>query len=257
MEFDYHVHSNYSDGFFLPRMVRAAADAGLSGVGFADHCNVSERERARREKRAYGFNLDMTYGRRREAIERLREEYDLAIYDAVEMDYDPREEERIAAFLADAGFDYAVGSVHAVDGRNVQRASLFEDASEAERRDVVDTYYDALVALVESELFDVAAHVDLLERTEPLRGYATEGHYERVADAFERSCTIPELNAGRVLRDYGEFHPAPRFLDLLHERGVPVTLGTDSHSPRQLRERVDTIREYLGDADWDPATLDV
>ncbi|PSP51405.1 histidinol-phosphatase, partial [Halobacteriales archaeon QH_3_68_24] len=27
--YDYHVHSNYSDGRFLGRMVRAAVDAGL------------------------------------------------------------------------------------------------------------------------------------------------------------------------------------------------------------------------------------
>jgi len=41
---DYHVHSNYSDGRFLFQMVRAADEAGLDGVGFADHCTVTERE---------------------------------------------------------------------------------------------------------------------------------------------------------------------------------------------------------------------
>lgn len=257
MEFDYHVHSNYSDGFLLPVMVRTAQEAGLSGVGFADHCTVSDRPQSERFKRMFGFNLDVTYERRREGIEHVREEADVEVYDAVEMDYDPRDEHRIAAFLDDAGFDYALGSVHAVDGRNVQRDSEFADDTEGERRAVVDAYYDNLVDLIDSELFEVAAHVDLLERTEPLRGYATAEQYERVADAFERSRTIPELNAGRVLRDYGEFHPAPTFLDVLHDRDIPVTLGTDSHSPGQFDRRVEHVRAYLGDADWEPATLDL
>jgi len=59
--YDYHVHTTYSDGSFLEEMVDAAAAAGLDGVGIADHCNVSGDERARRYKRALGFNLDVTY----------------------------------------------------------------------------------------------------------------------------------------------------------------------------------------------------
>jgi len=39
--YDYHVHTNYSDGAFLSRMVDAATDAGTRRVGITDHCNVS------------------------------------------------------------------------------------------------------------------------------------------------------------------------------------------------------------------------
>lgn len=95
---DYHVHSTYSDGTGLPRIVAAAEKAGLEAIGFSDHCNVSERESAIHEKYEQGFNLDMTYERRREAIEGLCERTELTIYDAVELDYDPRDEGPIRAF---------------------------------------------------------------------------------------------------------------------------------------------------------------
>ena len=101
---DYHVHSSYSDGEFLGWMVETAADAGLDGVGFADHCNVSERDHLQQYKRRFGFNLDVTYERRREAIEGLREEHDIRIYDAVEVDYHSADEAEIRAFLEDADF---------------------------------------------------------------------------------------------------------------------------------------------------------
>jgi len=254
---DYHVHSNYSDGSFLYRMTEAAAEAGLEGVGFADHCNVSAREPQRREKRLFGFTLDATYERRRSAIERLREWFDIRVFDAVEMDYVPDERDRIAAFLEEAAFDYAVGSVHTVDDVNVQAARPFRDASEAERRAVVEGYYDAVVDLIESELFAVAAHLDLPERNSQLRGLATGEQYERVADALAGSRTVPELNAGRVLREYGEFHPADPFLAALRERGVEMTLGTDSHDPEEIQPRMEVAREFARERGFELAELDV
>ncbi|QWC20484.1 PHP domain-containing protein [Halorubrum sp. 2020YC2] len=243
--YDYHAHTNYSDGAFLRWMVDAAADAGLDGVGFADHCNVSPESNARRRKRAFGFNLDLTHERRREAIEAVREDAAVDVFDAVEMDYDPAHEDAIAAFLDEAGFDYAVGSVHELDGANVHTRPHFADKPESERRALVDRYFEKLVALVESELFAIAAHPDLIERNPHLRGFATEDHYAAVADALRDSRTVPGINAGRLLDDYGEFHPAPAFLDRLVDAGVDVTVGTDSHEPDAIAPRVREIEAEL------------
>ena len=253
--YDYHVHSNYSDGRFLFRMARAADEAGLDGVGFADHCNVSARDPMQEAKRHLGFNLDETYERRREAIDSLQDSFDVTIFDAVEMDYDPRDEAAIADFLDEADFDYAIGSVHHLEDVNVHFEGYFAEKTEDERRALVDDYYENLVALVDSELFDVAAHIDLLERNPVLRGYATEDHYERVARAFAESRTIPEINGGRVLRDYGEFHPAPSFREMLAAHDVPFTVGSDSHDPEALRECTPVLAEFFEDSGHDPVRV--
>ena len=253
---DYHVHSNYSDGVFMGRMVRAAADAGLDGVGFADHCNVSEREHLRRYKRRFGFNLDVTYERRRAAIEEYAAEHELRVFDAVEVDYHPADEERIRSFLAEADFEYAVGSVHEIDEANVHW-DYFADLSEDEQRGAVDEYFDHLVALVESELFDIVAHPDIIERNPALRGYATEDHYRAVAAALADASAVPEINAGRIDREYGQFHPKPTFLSVLAEYDVPVTLGTDAHSPAELHERVPRLHERASEAPVETVELAV
>ncbi|RXK46333.1 histidinol-phosphatase HisJ family protein [Halorientalis pallida] len=255
MDRDYHVHSTYSDGRFLFQMVRAATEAGLAGVGIADHCNVSNREEIKEQKHQLGFNLDETYERRREAIQRLREESEVEIYDGVEMDYHPEEEDAIRAFLGEAEFQYTIGSVHYLDGVNVHVEPYYAEQSESDRRAAVDRYFDHLVALIESELFDVAAHVDLVERNPALRGLATERHYRRVAEAFADSPTIPELNAGRALAEYGEFHPSPAFLDVLAEYDIPITVGSDAHQPEEIGERHPHIDRYLEARGIEPATL--
>ncbi|WP_135661969.1 PHP domain-containing protein [Halorhabdus rudnickae] len=254
---DYHVHTTYSDGDLLPRMVGAAEEAGLDGVGFADHCNVFGTEGARAYRDAFGFNLDLTYERRRRAIERSRNRTDLRIYDAVEMDYHPDYEDEIEAFLSDAGFQYAIGSVHAVDGANVHDREHFGRLSTAEREGAVETYVDRVCALVDSELFDVAAHVDLVERNPALRGLLTADQYRRIADALKKSRTVPEINAGRVLDDYGEFHPSDPFVQTLLDAGVEFTIGSDAHEPGALIDSVDRLADTVAERDLPVIELDV
>ncbi|WP_255151947.1 PHP domain-containing protein [Halorarius halobius] len=245
MTVDYHTHTNYSDGSVPMSMIRAAEEAGLDGIGFADHCVVTTDEWLQTVKRAWGFNLDATYERRREGLAALRDHADVRLFDAVEMDYKPRDESEVAVFLDDAGFDYAVGSVHELDGTNVHNEGHFVDKSDAERERLVDAYFDDLVALVESELFDVAAHLDLVERNEALRGLATESQYRRVAAALEASSTVPELNAGRVRDDDGEIHPVPGFMDVLLEYDVEFVLGSDAHEPEDIDPCVAALEKFV------------
>ena len=256
--YDYHVHSTYSDGSFLGWMVGAAAEAGLDGVGIADHLVVSDRGQQRQRRRRDGLNLDRTHDRRRAAIEDVREDHDITVFDAAEVDYHPADEAAIRAFLAEAEFDYTVGSVHLVDGVNVHVADPGDPAA------YVDRYVELVAAMVESELFAIAGHVDLPERNPNLRGAFDDDHYRRLADAFARSRTVPEVNAGRSNRDLehpaasvaeGFFHPLPDFLAALRERDVRVVAGTDAHEPSDLVERVDLLEERFADAGLEPATI--
>ncbi|WP_136688289.1 PHP domain-containing protein [Halorhabdus amylolytica] len=254
---DYHVHTTYSDGDLLPRMVAAAEDAGLDGVGFADHCNVFETEGARAYRDAFGFNLDLTYERRRGAIERWRDRTDLRIYDGVEMDYHPDYEGDIREFLADANFQYAIGSVHAVDGANVHDREHFGGLSTAEREAAVETYVDRVCSLIDSELFDVAAHIDLVERNPALRGLMADDHYRRITDGLSGSDTVPEINAGRVLEDYGEFHPRDPFVETLLDAGVGFTIGSDAHEPGVLIDSVDRLEDVVAERGLPVVELDL
>jgi histidinol-phosphatase (PHP family) len=243
--YDYHVHSLYSDGGRFEPMLSAAVDAGLSAVGFADHCNLSEKPRWRGDRARYHRNFDLTYERRREAIQDLREEFDITVYDAVEMDYEPEIETKIESFLGEANFDYALGSVHYVGDTAVFPYDSFTDTTEAQRREFVDTYYDHVVSLIESELFEIAAHVDIVEAHPQLSGLTTCAHAEAVADALEASRTVPELNAGRFDNSDrpADFHPEGRVFEMLLDREIDFVVGTDAHQPEDFPERVAGLRE--------------
>lgn len=230
-------------------MLDAATDVNLEVVGVADHCSVSSHEPLVEARDNLGFALDMTYERRRRAIERFNDERAVTVIDAVEMDYTPGEEAAIGTFLDEADFTYALGSVHHLEDVNIHVTDHFANRPAQERESLVEEYFDKLISLIDSELFAVAAHPDLIERTPPLRGFATEAQYERVAKAFASSRTVPELNAGRALRSYGSVHPTKSFRDALASHDVPVVLGTDAHRPNELRQRVRYLRGFLENND--------
>jgi histidinol-phosphatase (PHP family) len=244
MRTDVHTHTTFSDGSELSAMIAAAEDAGLDGMGLTDHCIVTDDSFGRRTR----YDLVETYERRRELIETAREEADITVYDAAEMSYVERDVDSIRTFLETAGFDYTIGSVHFAGEYDYTRDAPYVDESDETRRTAVERYYDAVVSLVESELFDVLGHLDLPERREALRGHSRPRDYERVAAALAESRTVPEINAGRINRSLDRFHPNPSMFSRFDDHGVGFVLGSDSHRPDELTDRVPALREGIDDA---------
>jgi histidinol-phosphatase (PHP family) len=249
---DLHAHTTYSDGSPLPGMVAAAERRGLDALGLTDHCIVVADDFGRRDR----YDLVETYERRREAIDRHRDRTDVTLYDAAEVSYVAGAERETRAFLAAADFDYTIGSVHFAGPYDYTSGGDYAEVGPETRRAAVERYYDAVVAAVESGLFDVLGHLDLPEREPSLRGHSTQSDYERVAAALAESDVVPEINAGRVHRSLGRVHPNPAMLETFREAGVPFVLGTDSHAPAQLDERVAPLREVVADHDVPLAPLD-
>lgn len=251
MHTDVHTHTTFSDGSDLDTMIDAAEQAGLTGLGITDHCLVTDDSFGRRAQ----YDLVETYTQRRDVIDAARAETDLTLYDAAEMSYVEADEARLSAFLDEADFAYTIGSVHFAGPYSYTSGSQYAQLDDDERRAAVQRYYDAIVALIESDLFDVLGHLDLPERVGYLRRYTTRDDYERVAAALADSTIVPELNAGRVNRSLGRPHPDPAMLDVFREYDVQFVLGTDSHRPHEIQERVPVLRRVAREYDLETVDL--
>lgn len=240
IRYDLHTHTTYSDGWAWQEMAATAAETGLDGIGFTDHCPVVADDFGRRER----YDFPDTYLERRTEFAEAAAETDLTVLDGAEVNYDPRVEDEIAAFLDEAGFAYTIGSVHGTETAHIPDAE-FADADRDDRRAAIDTYVDWQVSLIESELFDVLGHLDLPQRNPAIRDLMTAADHERLADALAASRTVPELNAGRLNRSLGTVHPDPEFLGIYADRDVPFVIGTDSHAPDQLAERIALLADVL------------
>lgn len=239
VRYDLHTHTTYSDGYEWSEMALAAEEAGLEAIGFADHCPVVSDEFGRREM----YDFTETYPERRAEFEAATGN-GIRVLDAAEINYDPRREEALETFVDAASFDYTIGSVHYAGEYYITHPDL-ADAPEKRRQDAVDTYVEWQVALIESELFDIVSHLDVVQRSPQLRGLMERSHYVRLADALATSSTVPELNAGRLDRSYGAIHPHPDWLDVFAERDITFVVGTDAHAPDQLPARLELLEAQI------------
>lgn len=254
--FDYHVHTQYSDGDNLHTYESAVDELDLDGIGFADHALYTTDPNLREFRTWLGHVFDKIYPERREALERFEKETGVTTYDGVELDYFSWQEDELRQFLADAGFDYVVGSIHYYkDNANLMHNAYFESLSDTELDTVVEEYFNELVSLIDSGLADIVAHPDLFERNPYLRGRATTEQYKRVAEALKDSDAVPEINAGRVHRDLGQLHPVEPFRRVLDEYNIDFVFSTDAHTSDQLVSRRETIQNT--DLDVGRTTLDL
>jgi len=257
--FDFHIHTEYSDGMHLIYILNDAREAGLESIGLVDHAVVTTDETLQQHKQNLAHVFDQIYKLRRKAINYYQQQTEIKIYDGIECDFQIADEEVIKNFLQSANFDYTIGSVHYVEGENIQFSEAFEGYTEDELNAVVNEYYDQLEQMIRSELFDIAAHPDLIERNPRTAGRTSPSHTEQITSAFQESETIPEFNAGRInIKSFNDFHPKDPLREALLDAGIAFTLGSDSHSRGEIQSRNTELAQLQEQFEFDlvrPADL--
>jgi histidinol-phosphatase (PHP family) len=165
----------------------------------------------------------------------VREQTDLRL--GIEADFVPGSEDRMANLLQARDFDYVVGSVHFLrDGAvDMEDYSVWDSGRSVE--EIWRRYFQTIGESAASGLFDILAHPDLVkywgrERPQPegdLRRY-----YELAVDAIAESGAAVELSTAGLRKRVGEMYPAPAFLEMCVEAGVPVALSSDAHRPEDV-----------------------
>ena len=153
---DYHVHSLHSfDGqSSVDEMCSQASQMGLAEIGFCEHVDFTPN----------GLGL-VDYDRYSEDIDRARSRYGskLIIRKGIELDYNCTYHSQIDAWLDGKKFDYLVGSNHYADHFMFESGQSLGISPDA----MIRNYYTRVRDAVESRLFNVIAHLDIVRNFVP------------------------------------------------------------------------------------------
>jgi histidinol-phosphatase (PHP family) len=266
---DYHLHlrpdghdasvAEYHTEANVERYRSAAAERGIGELGVSEHIY---RFRQALELWRHPFWEQYAHDDLDEYCGFVRERTDLRL--GIEMDFVPGAEDRTASLLEARDFDYVVGSVHflregAVDMDDFSVWSSGRSVEEIWRR-----YFQTIAESAASGLFDIVAHPDLVKYWGPAhpptnapagasRGSAgrplPEGdlrrYYEPAVEAIAEAGVAVEVSTAGLRKPVREIYPAPPFLEMCVQAGVPVALSSDAHRPEDVGADYDQALEIL------------
>ena len=252
---DYHVHLRPDELEHTPataftqanaeRYRTVASERGIDELGVAEHVY---RFGAALDVWDHPLWREFAHDDLDEYCRFVREETDLKL--GIEADFIPGREDRMRSLLEAREWDYVVGSVHFVrDGAlDYEVYDVWTSGRSAD--EIWRTYFAWLAEAARSGMFDVLAHPDLVkywgaERPSPekdLRFY-----YEPAVEAIAEAGIAAEVSTAGLRKPVGEIYPAPAFLEMLVDAGVPLALSSDAHAPDQLGHRYEEAVEILTD----------
>ena len=63
---------------------------------------------------------------------------------------------------------------------------------------------------------------------------AFKSEIKATAKVFKETGVAVEINTAGLRKPIGEMYPAPNCLKIYHEAGVPLTFGSDAHTPKDV-----------------------
>ncbi|MEM9913797.1 MAG: histidinol-phosphatase HisJ family protein [Planctomycetota bacterium] len=150
----------------------------------------------------------------------------------LEADYVPGYEKYVEHQLSLYDFDFVLGSVHP------QVPEYQDKYYEKDTFKFQQLYFQHLADSAETGLFDSLAHPDLIKMLMPRR-WSVSKILDDVCKSLDRIAATGvamEFNTSGWRKPMAEPCPGPRILYEMARRRIPVTLGSDAHSPKRVGE---------------------
>ena len=179
---------------------------------------------------------------------------DVVLRLGIEIDFVPGQEERMESDATALPYDYVIGSVHRVDGDEVDRATDQSVYERYETYELYAAYYRNVREAALSGRFEVIGHPDLIKifRRYPDRDITPL--LEETADAVAESGVVVDVNAAGLRKPVGEIYPSRKFLEMFHRRGVPIILSSDAHAPDEVAAGYDQSLKLVHDVGYREVT---
>jgi histidinol-phosphatase (PHP family) len=251
---DMHTHGDFSDGRgTFGEFISSAAEKGIWSIGLSDHSPVPLDNRWSMKKESLA-----DYIRELESVK----EYPADgpdIFAGLELDYIPGIDVKKYIGFDNLPLDYFLGSVHyiyskkldeylTVDGPAESFKHLVNDGFEGNADAVFKSYYNNVREMVSDYKPEIIAHIDLVTKNNGNNSYFDTGsddyksEINKTLDIVKQYGSIVEINTGGMSRGYMDRpYPSEYILYKCLEKGIPVAVNSDAHSPDSLAHGFDYV----------------
>ncbi|RJP84181.1 MAG: histidinol-phosphatase HisJ family protein [Desulfobacteraceae bacterium] len=239
---DYHVHTslcNHANGA-MDQYIQNAVAAGLKEICFLDHLTLHKNGRAQSmspDDVPFYFH----------AARQLAYEYkhQILVKVGLEVDFDPENADQAQEIIRPFDFDVIGGSVHFIGDVNIVSS---KDASVREKQsidEICEQYLERLDQMISLDFADIVCHLDVVKKFGRRPSAVFEKKFDDILSKISYSNLTVELNTSGYSQAAKEFYPGAALLKKCHDRNIPVTIGSDAHSPDQVGRHYDKAMNLL------------
>ncbi len=227
MKIDLHNHTtrcNHADGS-IHEYIEKAIQTGTQYFGFSDHAPMDFDPK-------YRMSFEQMKEYEQEVL-KYKEIYKdkIEILLGYEVDY---LQGHIDERVLNANVDYLIGSVHFIDEWGFDNPE-FIGHYENEDIDIIwQKYFDAIEEMAKSGLFDIVGHIDLIKVFKFMPNKDINEIAKNALLAIKKADMVLELNVAGYRKPIGEAYPSPSLLKMAFDLDIPITFGSDAHTPEQV-----------------------
>ncbi|MCL5981074.1 MAG: histidinol-phosphatase HisJ family protein [Firmicutes bacterium] len=230
---DYHVHTVrccHATGSMEEYMAEAA-QKGLQEIGFADHFPLELLDFTPETPVTMSAGELTVY---LSDVLKLQERSAVPVRLGVEVDYLPGREALTEKLLARYPLDYCIGSIHFLGSWDFTHPRFVEYYRTFDVDKLYRRYFQTLQDMAESGLFDIVGHLDVVKKYAFFPQQDWEDLLRETCGVLAKSGICVELNTAGWRAPVKEAYPSEAFLRECFRLGVPVTLGSDAHCPKDV-----------------------
>jgi histidinol-phosphatase (PHP family) len=222
----------------MDEYIKEAIKKGIKIYGFADHAPMDFDKKYRMD-----FNQMDIY---ENWIKKLKNKYSqIKILVGYEVDFTPIVDKRVL----NRDVDYLIGSVHFLDNWGFDNPEFLSEWEKRDVDDVYSEYFDLIVKLAESKLFDIVGHLDLIKVFNFKPKQDIKILAKNAIEAIADNKMVVEINTSGIRKKVKEFYPSIPLLEMIKQKNIDITFGCDAHNKTQvgfyLKEAYD-VAKFLG-----------
>ena len=252
---DLHIHIERGEYTkeWIEQFINKAVEMNLSEINLLEHSiRIREFHPCFKEACEYSLYQKKWFNGKREQAQSLEQylnlieeikstDYPVKVNFGLEVCWFEQHEDLIRELLDKGNFDYTLGSVHWIDNWTFNQRKyqwLGKDVNSLYRR-----YYEMSETLVESGIFNIIAHPDLIRCHGIYPSYELEDTYKQLCLKAKSNGVAIEMNTSKSPGVNDEF------LKIAKDFGVTFSVGSDAHRPEDVGRGVKEVYAKLKGAD--------
>lgn len=248
---DLHIHierGEYNKAW-IDRFVDQAVKMGMEEINLLEHSiRIKEFHPTFKEAECYNLyqkkwfngkvNQAHTMAEYKALIDEIRSsDYPIKVKFGLEVCWFEQYEDYIRSLLSDGYFDYLLGSVHWVDNWTFNQRKYQWLGKNINR--IYNRYYEMSETLVESDIFDIIAHPDLIGCHSLYPSFDLSEKYKSLCDKAKAHNVMIEMNTSKGLGLNQEF------FEIAKESGVVFSTGSDAHRPEDVGRKIKEVTQLI------------